>query len=386
MAIGVITNESSVALKIESTEGVYNAPTLGTEYIEVLSEGMELNKSREVLERDNLSSTLESEAARVGMTEVAGSIPVEFRASSTEGAAPQALDILLRSTLGATRTAATETATGATSTVITFASHPFLVGDMVMVKESGAYEVRPISAVDATTITFPFALDNGAPSATVVVAACSTYYHDAGNAPSFSCEHNIGNEIQQQAAGLKCESASLENWTVGQIPTMNFSLGGTSLERVDSAQSATPDFTADALPPVALEACLWINGVKYAYTELGLSIENEIGYIMDACSEQGKTGSRLTSQNVSFTANPYMDDTSLTTWDNFNDNDDVSVFFYAFNPASTAGEFSEVVACWLPQGKVTEHPVGDNSGLATNQFASKCHRNLGNDSVFLGFI
>ena len=34
MAIGVVNNESSVALKVESTEGTYSSPSAGTEYIE----------------------------------------------------------------------------------------------------------------------------------------------------------------------------------------------------------------------------------------------------------------------------------------------------------------------------------------------------------------
>lgn len=389
MAIGVITNESSVALKIESTEGTYNAPSAGTEYVEVLSEGLELNKTREVLERDNLSSTLEGEAARVGMTDVAGSIPVELRASTTEGDAPQSLDVLLQCLLGGKRqiTADQTSGTTHTSTVINFAdTSAFAAGDVVLVKESGAYELRPIASIQTnTSITLDFALTNGAPSDAVVVAQLTTYYHDAANASSFSAEHNVGNEIQQQAAGLRCASGAIENWSVGQIPTMNFGVQGTSLTRADSAQSATPDFTADALPPVALSACLFINGTSYAYTELGLSIENVIGAIMDACDADGKTGSRITSQSVTFTANPYMDDTSLTTWSNFNDNDDIDIFFYAYNPSSTAGEFAECVSVWLPQCKITQHPVGDNEGLATNQLEAKAHRSSGNDSIFMSF-
>lgn len=390
MAIGVINNESSVGLKIESTESTYEATTSSTDYVEVLSEGTEINKTRETLERDNLNSTLEGEAARVGMTAVDGQFGVELRASTTEGDAPQSLDVLLRSLLGGKRQITSDQTSGSshTSTVINFAdTSAFAVGDLVLIKESGAYEIRPISAITTnTSITLAFALTNGAPSDSVVVAQCTTYYHDAANAPSFSCEHNIGNEIQQRAAGLRATSGTIENWTVGNIPTMSFSVQGTSLERADDTQTATPDFTADALPPVALEACLFINGTNYAYTELGLAIENEVGFIQSACSESGKIGSRLTSQGVTFTANPYMDDTSLTTWDNFNDNDDVSIFFYAFNPSSTAGEFSECVAGWLPQAKITEHPAGDNEGLATNQLSAKAHRSSGNDSVFLGFI
>lgn len=388
MAIGVVTNESTLALAAEVTEGTYVAPSAATDYIEVLAEGLELNKNREVLNRDTLSSTVEGEASRVGIAEVTGSIPVELRASATAGAAPQMLDLQLRSLLGGKRTAALDTTTtGNTSTVLEFGAAPnFAKGDIVMVKEAGAFEIRPISAVGATTITFPFALENGAPSDGVTVEAVTTYYHDTANAISLSAEHNIGNEIQQQVAGVKMTSGAVENFSVGQIPSMSFGAQGLSLTQVDAAGSFTPDFTADAVPPVALEACLYLNGVKTSYTELSLNVENTTPFIMDACDADGRIGSRVTQQNVTFSANPYMDDTSLATWDAFNDNDDLSVMFFAYNPSSTAGEFSEAVAVWLPQSKVTTLPVADQDGIATRALEAKAHRSTGNDSVFMSFI
>ena len=47
MTIGIVNNESSVALVIESTEGTYTAPSAGTDYVEVLAEGTSANKTRE---------------------------------------------------------------------------------------------------------------------------------------------------------------------------------------------------------------------------------------------------------------------------------------------------------------------------------------------------
>ncbi len=389
MAIGVVNNESSVALTVESTEGTYNGGTAtSTDYVEVLAEGTTANKTREELTRDTLSSTVENESSRVGMAEVVAELPTEFGASATAGAAPQRMDKMLRSLLGGKRTAATDTTTtGNSSTVLEFGATPnFLKGDIVLVKEAGAFEVRPISAVGATTITFPFALDNGSPSDGVVVEACTTYFHDTSSSVTLSMEHNVGNEIQQQVAGLRAKSMSIENWTAGQIPTANFSLDGVKLSRVDSAQTATPDFTADALPPVALEACLYVNGNKLAYSELGMTIENTVSFLIDACEADGKAGSRITNQSVSFNCKKYSDDTTLVEWNNFENNDDATVFFFAFNPSSTAGEGSEYVAAWLPQGKITAAPFGDQDGIATDDLEIKAHKSSGNDSVFLGFV
>lgn len=388
MAIGVVTNESSLALVVESTEGVYVAPSSGADYIEVLSDGTEMNKNREELSRDVLSGTVEQEESRVGIAEVAGSIPVEYRASSTPGAAPQSSDKQLRSLLGGKRTAAAQTTTtGNTSTVLEFGVAPnFTKGDCVLIKEAGAYAVRPIASVGATSITLAIALD-AAPSDGVEVEACTTYYHDTTNSVTLSAEHNIGSQaIKQKVSGLRVGSMAIENFSVGQIPTLNFAAEGIQLDRVDEDASFAPDFSADALPPVALEACLWIGGVEKEYTELGVSIENTISYINSACDPDGKIGSRITEQSVTLTANPYLDNTDLSEWADFNNNDDSSAFFYAFNPTGVAGEFGEVVAFWIPQAKITEIPVGDQDGIATNNLSMKAYRSAGNDTVFMSFI
>jgi len=193
--------------------------------------------------------------------------------------------------------------------------------------------------------------------------------------------------IKQKVRGLRTTSGNIEGWTVGQLPQMSFGLQGLDIVRVDEDASFSPDFSADGLPPVTLSACVWLSGSKLAYTEASLSIENTVNYIQDACDADGRISSRITDQNTTFSFNPYLLDNDTTaTWDKFNSNTDVSVFGYAYNPSGVAGEFSEVVAYWLPQGKITATPVSDVDGIIAESVEIKCHKNLGSDSVFLGFI
>lgn len=391
MGIGVVTNESTIALVEELTEGTYVAPSTGADYVEVLSEGLELNKGREELTRDVLGGSVESEASRVGISDVTGSIPTEYKASKTAGNAPQSLDVLMKSLLGGKRQgSALISGSGHTSTVIQM---PDTTGinkhDMVLVKESGAYEVRPVKEVITdTSIELGFALDNGAPSDLVEIEAFTTYYHDTSNSVTFSAEHNLGSQaIKQKARGLRAVSGAIENWTVGQLPTMNFSVQGLDIDRVDEDATASPDFSADGLPPVTLSACVWLSGQSMSYTELTLNIENTVSYIQDACDEDGRIGSRITEQVVTASFNPYLlDDSTAQTWDKFNSNEDVSLFGYAYNPSSVAGEFGEVVCFYIPQGKITEAPVSDVDGIVAESISIKAHKNQGNDSIFLGFI
>lgn len=394
MAIGIVKNESTLGLVPEATEGTYNPVSAGdgSEYIQVLSEGVELNKSREELSRDLLTDTVEQESSRVGMSEVQGTIPVELAASAAaEGDAPQSLDVLLRSLLGGKRQITADQTSGAshTTTTINFSdTSAFSVNDCVLIKDTtNGYSIRPISAITTnTSITLAIALDNAPPDSTVV-AQVTTYYHDTSNAITFSAEHNLGSQaIQQQVAGLRAASMSVENWSVGQIPTCNFSVQGLSLERVDADATETPAFS-DALPPVALSACMWLGGTKLDYTEFSMNIENTISFIMSACDADGKISSRITNQAVTANINPYLDDTDLTnTWDKFNNNDDVSFFIYAYNPTSTAGQFENGVAIWMPQAKITEAPVADNDGIISENIAIKAHRSNGGDSIYMSFI
>jgi hypothetical protein len=78
LAIGVILNESTISLMVESTEGTFVAPAAGTDYIESLSDGLEMTKTIEEIERDVLGGTVEKEASRRGIPEVTGTVPVEL--------------------------------------------------------------------------------------------------------------------------------------------------------------------------------------------------------------------------------------------------------------------------------------------------------------------
>ena len=391
MAIGVVFNESTVALTEEITEGTYVAPSSGTDYVEALAENLEFNKTREELVRNTLGGSIESEASRVGIAEVAGSISLEYKASATEGDAPQSLDLLLRGLLGGKRQITVDQTSGTTHTAtrVNFAdTSAFNVGDVVLVKEAGAFEMRPISAISANAyIEFPIALENGAPSDNVVVAQVTTYYSDTNSAPSLSAEHNIGQQaIKQKVRGLRVASAALENYSVGQIPNISFGLQGLDIERVDEDATANADFSADGEPPVALSACLWVGGEKLAYTELSLNVENTVNYLTSACDADGRISSRITEQVTTFTCNPYLDDSDLTkTWDKFNDNDDVSVFFYIYNPTATDGEFEQGIGVYLPQARITAAPLADQDGIVTEALEIKAHRSSQNDSIFMSF-
>lgn len=388
MAIGVVKGESSLFLKLEATEGVYQAPTSADDAIEVLEDGLEFNYTRDEIERNTLTSTIESVAPRLGLKQITGSIPVEFKSNGSAGTAPRE-DVLFKSLLGGKRQVSSAVTSGAghSGDVIFMAdTSMFEVGDIVLVKQAGAYEVRPISVIDPdVSIEFPFPLDNDAPDDGVIIEKVTIYYHDSP-APTFSATHYLGGKIEEQIEGLRSVSASLENWTTAGVGTWTFNVEGLELTRSVNTPAFSPDFSGDALPPVLLNACIWLDGEKLQYNEFGLSIENTKAELLSACSSSGKISSRFTNLSVTGTINPYMDDANVDRFNSFNNNDSTSLFGYAFNPTGTVGEFQDVVAFWMPQVKITSIPTADQDGILTDAIAFKAFRGNGNDTVFLGFI
>lgn len=392
MGIGLVKGESSVFVKEETTEGVLVVPTSGSDSIEVMEDGLEINSNRDEIERNILSSTIETEASRLGMKQVSGSIPVEYKAGDSEGEKPKE-HVLYKSLLGGFRQISSEitSLTGHTASKIFVSGADALLvkkHDLILIKEAGKYEVRPVKAVDLTvgseSIELLFPLEYGIPSDGVKIAKATTYYH-ASPAPTCSITHYLGGKIKEEIPGARMISASLENWSTAQVPNWNFSFEALDLDRTVSVPAFEP-VQGVALPPVLIKACVWINGVHTQYNELALSLENTKAEILSACSETGKLGSRFTNFKASGSITPYMENDDVDRFNSFNLNEDVSIFGYAYNPTNVAGEFNQIVAFYLPQAKITEMPTGDQDGILTDQIAFKAYRKEGNDTIFLGFI
>lgn len=394
MGIGLIKGKSSIALVEEIVEGVYVAPSSAADFIEVLEDGLEFGTTREVIERNTLSSTVESEAPRLGIKSVTGTIPTEMKAAAIEGDAPPT-DLLWKSLLGGSRqnTAAITTRAGVnTSTVILIEDADIAdlsVGDVVLVKRASMYEVRPIasktSGVGTATVTLAIPLMNGAPPSGVVLGKFTTYYPD-DNWNTLSSSLYNGGEILDKDSGLRALTGSVENWTTGQVPNLSFGVEGIESDRTVTAALFNPDFSADALPPVLLDACAYLGQIEIDYNEFSLSIENTKADIPTACQPSGKAGTRITQLAISGSINPYMEDDDVVRWDDFELNNSTSLFVFARNPSAVVGQGKEWICVWMPKIKITELGTGDQDGVLTDAISFQAFKNAGNDSIFVGFI
>lgn len=389
----VIKGRSSIFLKEEITEGTYQAPTSANDAVEVLEDFSGFEYTRETIERNVLSSTIESEAPRAGLPDVSGTLPTELKAAANAGAAPRA-DVLYKSLLGGKRSVVGSVTliAGSTTTVLNLDdadANKFNIGDSIHIKIAGAHQFRPITAVNNTlgsvSVTVGFALPS-APSVGVEIAPVTTYYHE-DNSTSFSVSAELGGEITEKATGCKVESAEISNWTTGQIPQIAFAIKALGLDKVDAVSGLTPDFSNEPQPPVALDACAYLDGEEIDYNEFSLNIANTLNDILSACATQGKIASRNTNLLVTGSINPYMKTDDVSRFQNFNSSVPMSLFIHVANPDdSAAGEYQNAVCIWMPQVVLTAVNNGDEDGVLTDELELQAYKKNGNDTIFMSFI
>jgi len=378
MALTVKRN-TVYAVEEESVEGVYEAPSAATSYVQTLADGAEVVPAKELLDRDIFNGTIGKLTPRTGQKSVSGAVPVEMRAGESEGDVPE-WDLLARSAFGTrTSVAASTSKTGHTTTVIQIEDadiSKYKVNDMVMVKESGDYHVSPISAVDpsggAANITLAVAM--ASPPADNVEVSASVQYNVANSGhPSLSISKYVEDAVLEAGVGVKVNSFALENFTTGQLASFSFGFEGLTYERSLTPSPFTPDFQ-DALPPIILSACVYQDSVLVDVNEVSFSVENTLGFVTSTCSPNGRISSRVVERAVTGSFNPYKQDDNLDQFDKFDQNTEYTLFAHAHIPTSTAGEKSQVVAFHLPACISTELGESDQDEVLQDAVAFSAGR------------
>lgn len=396
MAITIKTN-TTLAIEEETTDGTYVAPAGASSFLQTLSDGLEITPSKELLERSVYAGTIGKVTPRTGMKSVAGSIPVECRPFSTEGSSPE-FDKLIKSALGTSRAAATTTTTkssGNTATVLQIEDadiSKFAVGDIILVKQSGAYHVSPITAISTgsgtATITLLVAHPSGDHTDSVVISKFKTYTVAESGHKSLSITKYVDSAITEKAIGCKITSMSLEGFSTGQIPSFNFGFEGLTFDRLVGAPSYTPSYDT-ALPPIALGAKLYQDGTAITdVNELTLSVENTLGFATSFSSSNGKISSRVISRTLTGSFNPYKPSDSVANYTKFLNNTQFSLFAYMKNDTSTSGQFENIVAIYLPNVIITEIGETDKDGNLQDTLTFSASRGTSGttNEVYIGFI
>lgn len=397
MSIGLAKNTTVISVMEEVTEGTYVAPAAATDYVQPLADGFDLQKKKELIERNILTSSIGVVTPRTGTKTVSASLPVEFRASGVEGQETD-FDLLLQSLLGSRRKITTNKTTKASAGTTTQAPiedadiGAFNVGDTVIFKIAGAHHMAVItskvSTLGAAVINFLPAAGANIPSSTVI-SKCVTYYPANSGHKALSLSYYLGNEILDKAFGCKVTQFSLDNFTAGQLASMKFDLEGLGYDQLNGSAPHTPSFDT-GLPPLILQACVFQDGVEVQVNQFSLTIANTLGFLTSTCSENGRISSRVTKRALTGSINPYKDDTSVAQFTKFDQNQEFSLYVKAFNPSTVDGEIQmgSAIGIYLPKCLITELNTGDQDGILTDELSFSATRGSAGDTeeIYLGMI
>lgn len=385
----VVRKNQSWAVEIEATQGVYAPPALASSFVQTKTDGSEMSRSKEQLERDVFTSSIGKTAPRTGQFSVSGSMAVEARAHSTQGAAPE-YDALLRSALGARRQLAAEIVTGVGNTAsvlqVEDADQKLAFGDIILIKAAGAFHVSPVKSVTETTVELliPAA---AAFADNVVIAKHTTYcVADAGH-PSFSVSRYLEGAVLQKGIGCKVTSLALENFATGQMAAFNFGFEGLDFDQILQAPPFAPAYDSQ-VPPIILDARVYMDDGAVDVNDLSFSLENTLGFKTSVTAKNGRISSRPTERNITGSFNPYMDSASNATFLKYKQNTPFSLFGFAKLPSETPGEFGGIVAVYMPNCLITELAESDQDGIMQDAITFSANRgNTGTTpEIFIGII
>lgn len=386
----VVTKNQSWAVEIEVTEGTYVAPAAATSFVQTLADGAEMSRSKEVIERNIFTSSIGKTTPRTGQFTASGSMPVEARAMASEGTAPE-YDKLMRSGMGTRRqlASAVTTLTGNTASVlkVTDASL-FAVGDIILVKQTGAYHVSPISATNETTDELTLLIPGaGSFSNNVVIAKYTTYAPADSGHPSLSISKYHENAVLQQVTGARVSSIALEGFATGQLPSFNFGFEGLNFDSSLTPPPFTPSYDSQ-LPPIILAAKVYMDGTAIDVNELTVSVENGLGFQTSVSASNGRVAGRAVERTVTGSFNPYMASDSMANFNKFKNNTPFSIFAYAKLPSVTAGEFSGIVAVYMPNCVITELSENDQDGLIQDSISFSANRGTSSTTpeIYFGVV
>lgn len=393
-----VKENTSYAVVIEDTEGTYKAPVDAESYVQVLRDGAEMTFSQELLSRDIFTGSIGKTQSRLGTRSASGALPVELRTGDDEGENPEAHPLFVSALGEFKERAAVTTKTGNATNQLEIEDADisgFAVNDVIVVEEAGDFQFSWVQSVDTTGGAAHIVLGkalSAAPADNVTVRGITQYTAANSGHPSLSVSKYIEGARLEQVTGARVTSMSIENFSTGQIASVNFGFEGLSFDSSLTASPFTPNYDA-ALPPIILNACIYQDGTQIEVNDFSLSLENTLGFVTSTCSSNGRTSSRVTSRAITGTVNPYKQDDSVDQFNKFKCNTPYTLFVTGYNPTLDAnceptGEFTNAFAILLTNCITTELGESDADGLLVNDISFEATRGpQGNEEEMkIGFM
>jgi len=392
MTTGITKSTSVIGVAEEVTEGTWVTPSA---WLQPLP-GFEVSSTKEELAREIITSALTRPTPRSGLKSTSVTLPLEWKASGTEGAVPE-MDLIVKSMLGSRRQITTQTtskASGNTTSVLQIEDadiSKFTIGDLIVALDAtNGYHPCFVTAVDTTGGAANITVSPAAGTAFVnscVISKSTTYYPANSGHTSLSVSTYWADEILEKSIGCKVASMSLDNYNTAALASANYTLQGMDFDRIDGS-SSSPTYLS-GLPPVLLQACIYQDGTSLPMNSFGLSIANTISQIKSLCSADGVTSQRITLREITGTMTPYMDDTTVTQFTKWNNLTEYAVIAIAYIPHSTLGvTLGSVVGIYLPQVITTNTPVSELDDVLIDNIEYKATGGSAGTStdIFIGFV
>jgi len=367
--------ETVYAVEVEAVEGTYVPPQADTSYVKTLTDGSELNPAKELVERDILTGSIGKVTPRTGTKSANGTLAVELCSGLEENGFIPEYDALLRSALGSRfstpeviiDSADSGQAHTATRIYLSDASaNIYQIGASITIQTPSQYHTSAITAVNNVAgdvyvdLLVPAPI---IPSDGEVIGATVTYVTSENGHENLSVTKYINGTRQEYITGAKVNSMSLDNFSTGQIASLNFGLDAIDYKCSVNNNPFDPQYQ-DCLPPIMLDACVFVDGEEVAVNDFSFSVENTTSFTTATCSPTGRLNSRITERSVSGSFNPYKEDDNCGLFEFFDCTIEFSIFATAHNTdcQGNRGEYTGVVSFYMPKAIVTELTEADLDG------------------------
>lgn len=393
-ASSVLSRNTIVGIKAETTEGTFNAPGAGdvVAVVDIPEYAPEIEK----LDRNVIKGSLGVQKPLAGLHTGSINLKYELRAAGVTANVsdqPEAHE-LLKNAWGKYNAGTNATvAAGSTATVINVGvgeGATFAVGDMVMILG----EVRAVRSIAADALTLNYALGAGAPAATTPVRAAHNYkpssdgaYTHLSAALWFDAETS---GVLVKAKGCKTETFTLADVEVGSIPHVEQSLSMLDFDEVSGQTSPASPVFEDQVPAVVIDGILAKEGVEIPVGTFEFEMANTISKEMDINAVGGIVRQFITGREITGSVDPLMDKSNVTLQDNWKNNDSFELFV-VIGIKDAGGLFVQgtCTALWIRNAIITSNEREDQDGLIKHSLGFKAHESAtgtGDDEAVLGFV
>lgn len=382
-----------VYVTVEAVEGEYEAPATGADAVQSLADGLEMSPTKELIDRNIARGGIGKVAGRPGQESVTANIPVEFKAGSTEGSAPE-YGSMLKAAMGGVRsvaaavTASTSDGAVGSASVVPLAdadASKYAVNDMVKVRHGSVDHIVRISAVSntagSTSLTVEPALASGSFVAGDTVSAVTTYYTTDAGHETVSVTKEIEGNLVEMGAGCRIKTVSLNNFSTGQIADFGFALEGLTFSKILGGTGLTPSFDSSE-PPLVLNAKVLLDGEEIEVNEVTLSLENTVAFKTATGAPKGKIASRITERSIAGSFNPYKQSDNIDLYNRFNNIEKFGLMLSASNPSGIVGQLKEIISIYVPLCLITELGESDQDGLLQENVSFQ----VDGASMYISFI